>query len=231
MALHTPASSGQHRCPMCGPIAGPCPYEYEQMHEESQGTAHAVWHDPFLTQSPTASREEKRFFPWRAPRNNQTPDPNVFSLSVQPSMFLIILPGRGSGEQSGHGGQATSTAHPGTNSTSRKIFGPSFCKMLAHTSPCKLPGACCGEASFSTARYRTPVRVLVLNTFVHPRTPAACKLHEFLCPSAPHEFTCTDELSCMTAPCIDPHEFMEACMSRVCVVTKRATESDTCATR
>ena len=63
MALHTPSSNGQHRRPVCGPISGPCPYEYEQVHKESQGTAHAVWYDPFLTQSPVTSREEKRFFP------------------------------------------------------------------------------------------------------------------------------------------------------------------------
>ena len=98
--LHTPSSNGQHRCPVCGPVAGPRPYEYEQAHKESKGTAHAVWYDPFLTQSPTASREEKRFFPWRAPRSNHTPDPTTFfSSSDQPSMFLIILPGPGgSGE-------------------------------------------------------------------------------------------------------------------------------------
>ena len=34
IALHTPASSGQHRSPVHGPIAGPCPYAYEQVHEE-----------------------------------------------------------------------------------------------------------------------------------------------------------------------------------------------------
>ena len=59
IALHTPASSGQHRFPVCGPIAGPCPYAYEQVHEESQGTAHAVRYDPFLSQSLAASRREK----------------------------------------------------------------------------------------------------------------------------------------------------------------------------
>ena len=35
----------------------------------------------------------KIFFPWRAPRNNHTPEPNVFSNRDQPNMFLIILPG------------------------------------------------------------------------------------------------------------------------------------------
>ena len=105
------------------------------------------------------------------------------------------------------------TAHPGTISTSRKIFGPWFCSMLAHTSPCKLPGACCGEASFCTAGHPTPIRVLILNAFVPLRTSGACTGHEFLCPSAPHEFTCIpDKLSCMTPPCIDPHEFMSPCM-------------------
>ena len=56
MALHTPASSGQNRSPVCGPIAGPCPNAYEQEHEEPKGTAHAVWYDPFFTQSPAAER-------------------------------------------------------------------------------------------------------------------------------------------------------------------------------
>ena len=35
--LHTLASSGQHRSIVRGPIAGPCPYAYEQVHEEPQG--------------------------------------------------------------------------------------------------------------------------------------------------------------------------------------------------
>ena len=63
IALHKPASSGQHRSPVCGPIAGPGPYAYEQVHEESQGTDHSVLYDPFLSQSPNASRREKRFSP------------------------------------------------------------------------------------------------------------------------------------------------------------------------
>ena len=59
IALHKPASSGQHRFPVCcGPIAGPCPYAYEQEHEESQGTDNAVRYDPLFTQSPAAEREE-----------------------------------------------------------------------------------------------------------------------------------------------------------------------------
>ena len=37
IALHTVAGSGQHRPPVCGPIAVPRPYAYEQVHEESQG--------------------------------------------------------------------------------------------------------------------------------------------------------------------------------------------------
>ena len=64
-----------------------------------KGTAHAVWYDPFLTQSPVAAREEKRFFPWRAPRNNHAPDPAVFSNCDQTNMVRITVPGpSGSGE-------------------------------------------------------------------------------------------------------------------------------------
>ena len=106
-ALQIPASSGQHRSPVFGLIAGPCPCAYEQGHEESQGTDHAVWYDPFRTQSPAATREEKRLSPWRAPRNNHTPDRAVFSNWDQPNMFRITLPGPGgSRESSGHYGQA-----------------------------------------------------------------------------------------------------------------------------
>ena len=118
IALQTPASSGQHRSPVCGPIAGPCQYAYEQVHEESQGTDHAVWYDPFLTQSPAATREEKRVSPWRAPRNNHTPDRTVLPNCDQPNMFRITLPAPGdTRELSGHNGQATLTAHPGMIST------------------------------------------------------------------------------------------------------------------
>ena len=73
IALHRPESSGQHRSPVRGPIAVPCPYKYEQEHEESKGTDHAVWCDPFFTQSPAAIREENTFSPLKAPRNHHTP--------------------------------------------------------------------------------------------------------------------------------------------------------------
>ena len=33
MALHSPVSSSQHRFPICGLTAVPCPYAYEQEHE------------------------------------------------------------------------------------------------------------------------------------------------------------------------------------------------------
>ena len=59
MALQSPDSSGQHRPPVCGPTAVPCPHEYEQKHEESEGTDHVVCYDPLLTQSPAAERAEK----------------------------------------------------------------------------------------------------------------------------------------------------------------------------
>ena len=60
-----------------------------------RGTAHAVSYDPFLSQSPAASRREKRFSPCRAPRNTHTPDLSVFSNCDQPNMFLITMPGPG----------------------------------------------------------------------------------------------------------------------------------------
>ena len=81
---------------------------------------------------PAASREEKRFSPFKAPQNNHTPDPSVFSNCDQPNMFLITLSGPGdTGELSGQEGQATVTAHPGTMSTSREIRRPGRCKMPA----------------------------------------------------------------------------------------------------
>ena len=61
IALHTPTNSGQHRSPVCGLIARPCPYAYEQEHEELQGTAHAVWYDPLFTQPPVVSRREQPY--------------------------------------------------------------------------------------------------------------------------------------------------------------------------
>ena len=127
------------------PYSGALPwYEFEQVHEESQGTAHAVRYDPFFTQSPAAQREEKRFSPLRALRNDHTLDPSVFSISDRPNMFRITLPGPGNtGELSGHEGRATETAHPGTISTSWEIFRPWFVKRPAHVSSCNFKGACC----------------------------------------------------------------------------------------
>ena len=101
MALHTPSSSGQHRFPECGPIAGPCPYEYEQVHEESQGTDHAVRYGP-LPVPVSSYRQGKKKDSSLEGHHGTTipPDPTTFfSSSDQPSMFLIILPGPGgSGE-------------------------------------------------------------------------------------------------------------------------------------
>ena len=66
------------------------PYAYEQVHEESQGTAHAVWYDPFFSQSPAASRREKRFFPWKGTPEQPYPTSHLsFLLRVtSPIMFL-----------------------------------------------------------------------------------------------------------------------------------------------
>ena len=59
VALHNLTSSGQHRSPVCGPTAGPCPYAHEQEHEENEGTDHAVCCDPLLTQSAAAHKTGK----------------------------------------------------------------------------------------------------------------------------------------------------------------------------
>ena len=59
IAHHILIGSGEHRAPVCGPIAVPCPCAYEHEHEEVDGTDHAVWYDPFLTQSAAAQRTGK----------------------------------------------------------------------------------------------------------------------------------------------------------------------------
>ena len=70
------------------PDSGGLSYTHMNKHTRNhKGPPTAVWYEPFLTQSPAASREEKRFSPWRAPRNNHTPDLSVSSNCVQPSMF------------------------------------------------------------------------------------------------------------------------------------------------
>ena len=63
MALHTPSSNGQHCRPVCGLKAGPRPYEYEQVHKEPQGTAHAVWYDPFLYPVSNYVKGRKKILP------------------------------------------------------------------------------------------------------------------------------------------------------------------------
>ena len=55
----------------------------------------------------------RKILPLRALRNNHTRHPYVFSISDQPNMFRITLPGPGdTGEISGHEGRATETTHP-----------------------------------------------------------------------------------------------------------------------
>ena len=92
IALHSPASSGQHRSPVYGPTPVPCPYEFEQWHEESGGTDLAVWYDPFLTQSIAAKKVDCTPSSCKAPRENQTPDHAVFSIGVHPIQLVTFLP-------------------------------------------------------------------------------------------------------------------------------------------
>ena len=93
IALHTQASSGQHRSPVRGPIVGPRPYANEQVHEESQGPDHAVWYDPFLYRVSYCSEGRKKILPSKALRNNQAPTLLFLSKCDQPNMFRITLPG------------------------------------------------------------------------------------------------------------------------------------------
>ena len=186
-----PHTSKQRPAPPASvrPDSGASPVRYEQVHGESPGTAHAVWYDPFLTQSPAAQREEKRFSPRRAPRNNHTPDRTVFSNWDQPNMFLMTLPGPGGSEEpSRHEGRAPDITHPVTISCSGENFIPWLLKRPSQTSTCNFDDVCCGEASFSTAERLFLVRVLVLGAFVPPRTQAACNEHELLCSVHPMNY-------------------------------------------
>ena len=59
------------------------------------------------------------------------------------------------------------------NSTPRNNFYlPWWHERPSHVSSCNFKGACCGEASFSTAGRLTPVHVL--SNFVHPGTQKCC---------------------------------------------------------
>ena len=95
ISLQSPASSDQHRSQVCGPTAVPCPYEYEQRHEASGRTDHAVWHDLSFTQSPAAKRADSTSSPCKAPRNNHTPDLSAFPNGVHPIQLLASTPGPG----------------------------------------------------------------------------------------------------------------------------------------
>ena len=89
------------------------------------------------------------------PEKNHTPDLSVFSLSDQPNMFLIILPGPGgSGESSGHEGQAIWTAHREPISISQKIVGPWLRKR-------PFPRLC----------MQLQRRLLCMSCLIHSRTP------------------------------------------------------------
>ena len=194
IALHTPASSGQHRFPACGSKGGALPVRIRTRTRGITTERPRCVARSLLYPVSRCAKGRKKILSFKGPRHIHTLDPSVFSSSDQPNMFRITLPGPGdTGKLSEHEGRATETAHPGTISTSWDICRPWFCKKPAHASICSLPGACCGEASFSTAGRPTPSRILVLCAFVPPSTPAACELHEFLCPSAlpcsPHELT------------------------------------------
>ena len=62
-ALHTPASSGQHRSPVCGPTAGPRPYTYEQVQREPRSLSYPInrthEHRPNSTTQPNPCIPEK----------------------------------------------------------------------------------------------------------------------------------------------------------------------------
>ena len=186
-ALHNPVSSDQHRSPVCGPIAGPCPYAYEQEHAESGGTDHAVWYDPFFTQSHEARREEKTSPPLKAPRKSQSPDLSVFPSCVHPNQLRTILPQPGAEVvKSGVGGW--------------EIFRLELLTRPTHASSCRLSDACCKGMFSPTAGRQTLLRVLVLEVFVSPETSRPLSTREFPCALAPPELACIPihELVCPT---------------------------------
>ena len=118
-------SSGQHRSPVCDPIAGPRPCEYEQEHEEPQGTAHAVRYDPFQTQSTAPVSNGSTHLSHIPPTfwKNQTPDFSVFVLTFHPIFIRMSLPGPGStGVTNGVRGRNPTTAHLPSISCSWEIL-------------------------------------------------------------------------------------------------------------
>ena len=147
--------------------------------------------------------QKNALFPRKAPRNNHTPDLAVFSNRDQPIPFLTSLPGPGDTEEKKGGGrQATISTQPDMISTTWEIGRLESSLRPAHVSTCNLPGACCREASFSTAGHLTWFRVLVLLGFVPPRTPPH-KLYVH-----PPEFTCSPEFP--RASCKVLHAFARA---------------------
>ena len=125
-------------------------------------------------------------FPARHP-GTTIPQTWLFSpTGTSPSHSEPLYPAQGDTEEKKGGGrQATISAHPDMISTTWEIGRLEFLLRPAHVSTCNLPGACCREASFSTAGHLTWSRVLVLLGFVPPRTPPH-KLYVH-----PPEFTCS----------------------------------------
>ena len=115
-ALHTLEESEKHPRPVCGPIAGPCPYEYEHWRPDQEHTAHAVrWQ---LTHEPATPRAARKPSFRRAAGETQIPDEGVRRRGFQPHASLSVAPGPGDiRTHSGTSGILTSTSHPFSRST------------------------------------------------------------------------------------------------------------------
>ena len=148
-------------------------YEYEKQHEESGRTDHAVW--SFLYPGPSC--RESRKYTLSPQGTPEQPPPRPFSFA---QWFVTSQPAPGDEvAKSGDGRWDTVTTHSVSNSTSWEVVRLRQPTRPAHASPCKLPDACCKDASSPTAGRLSMHRVLILSGFVPP--PAPCELYEFLC--------------------------------------------------
>ena len=145
IALHKPASSGQHRSPDVWPDSGAIVHTHMNKNTKKVGgTAQAVRNDPLLTQLANTANAKTALLPDKAPWNNHTPDLAVFSISDQPISFRTSLPGPGDTEEKrGVGRRVTISAHPSMISTTWEFDRLGFPSRPAHVSTCNLPGACC----------------------------------------------------------------------------------------
>ena len=172
IALHSLSSSGQHRSPDCGPTAVPRPYKFEQEHEERGGDRPRRKERSFFYPICKCSKCKKCICSPRRHPGTTIPQTWLFSPEVtNPSHSELLCPAQVTRKRRKEGEGESPYQHPGMISTTWEIDRLGFPSRPAHVSTCNLPGACCREASFSTAGHPTWPRVLILLGFVPPRTP------------------------------------------------------------